>query len=227
MESKITNPLIKSRINKIDYELKLFFENVFIQDKFYKTGYFQISANKVSFLRESKEFKRLELLAIINQPDLLKDDVKWSYSTNPLNENAMWIDRVSKLDKVSEDMKNVLEELRFDESYIMDLECIVDTINESIVSDYIETEEDAYAINTFKKILEKYGISTSDFLESVYTVNENFINQASDRIVKLFHNSDIKISDMFKIEQEFQSMENVGWCVFKEGYIEINYTPNF
>jgi hypothetical protein len=71
MESNIMNPEIKTKINRIDYELKEFFENVYIKDKFYKTGFFEITANLVSYIKESRDHKRVEVKIIINQPDLL------------------------------------------------------------------------------------------------------------------------------------------------------------
>ena len=117
MENKNMNPEVKSKINRIDFELKSFFENVYIKDKFYKTGFFEITANKVSYVKESRDHKRLEVKVIINQPDLLLDPVKWSYSTNPLIENALWIDRFSSFDNISEEIIQIVKECRFDESY--------------------------------------------------------------------------------------------------------------
>lgn len=39
----------KSRINKIDFELKNLFENVFITEKSYKHFFFEINANSTFF----------------------------------------------------------------------------------------------------------------------------------------------------------------------------------
>lgn len=225
MESKTMNPEIKQKINKIDFELKSFFENVYIKDKFYKTGFFEITANKVSFIKESREHKRLEVKVIINQPDLLNDLVKWSYSTNPLNENALWIDRVSPFENISQDIIQIVEECRFDESYLMDLESLVDVINEDL--SLVEDSPKVTVVDQYNKVFKKYAVGITMEQSEVHSVNENFISQASDRVVRFYHNSDIKISDMFKIESEVKSLENTNWVVFKEGYIEINFTPNF
>ena len=219
------NPEIKQKINKIDFELKSFFENVYIKDKFYKTGFFEITANKVSFIKESREHKRLEVKVIINQPDLLNDLVKWSYSTNPLNENALWIDRVSPFENISQDIIQIVEECRFDESYLMDLESLVDVINEDL--SLVEDSPKVTVVDQYNKVFKKYAVGITMEQSEVHSVNENFISQASDRVVRFYHNSDIKISDMFKIESEVKSLENTNWVVFKEGYIEINFTPNF
>jgi hypothetical protein len=56
--------------------------------------------------------------------------------------------------------------------------------------------------------------------------NESAFTTVSDRIITLNHNSDIKISDMFKIESQINSIEGVNWTVFKEGFIEISWTPS-
>jgi hypothetical protein len=216
------NPEVKSRINKIDFELKQVFENVFIKEKYYKTGYFEISANKVCYLKESKEYKRLESKVIINQPDLLQDFVKWSYSTNPLNESAIWLDRVSSFEELSTDIINIVEEIRLHEDYIFNLEPIIDIINEDATFD--EEVEEKTKIDIMSDLLNTFNISVTSHNVMVVS-NESAFTTVSDRIITLNHNSDIKISDMFKIESQINSMEGVNWTVFKEGFIEISWTP--
>lgn len=225
MENKNMNPEVKSKINRIDFELKSFFENVYIKDKFYKTGFFEITANKVSYVKESRDHKRLEVKVIINQPDLLLDPVKWSYSTNPLIENALWIDRFSSFDNISEEIIQIVKECRFDESYIMDLESVVDVINEDVQIKDIEKEYDIQ--DSIFTILEKYKVDVTMKQSQVHSINENFISNPSDRIVRYYHNTDLKVSEKFKIESEMLSLENVNWCLFKEEYLEVNYTPTF
>lgn len=219
------NPEVKSRINKIDFELKAFFENVYIKEKYYKTGYFEISANTIGFIFETKEYKRVEAKVIINQPELLQDNIKWSYSTNPLDENALWLDRTSTLETISLDIINIIKEKRLSEDYIFNLEPIVDMINEDVDHENLEKEFDTQ--DSIFSILEKYGVDVMKKETLVHSVNENFLNDASDRLIKFYHNTDLKISDKFKIESEMLVLENVNWCLFKEDHIEINYTPSF
>jgi len=219
------NPEVKSRINKIDFELKAFFENVYIKEKYYKTGYFEISANTIGFVFETKEYKRIEAKVIINQPELLLDNIKWSYSTNPLDENALWLDRTSTLETISLDIINIIKERRLSEDYIFNLEPIVDMINEDVNEENLEKEFDTQ--DSIFSILEKYKVSITKKETQVHSVNENFLNDASDRLIKFYHNTDLKISDKFKIESEMLVLENVNWCLFKEDHIEINYTPSF
>ena len=219
------NPEVKSRINKIDFELKAFFENVYIKEKYYKTGYFEISANTIGFIFETKEYKRVEAKVIINQPELLQDNIKWSYSTNPLDENALWLDRTSTLETISLDIINIIKEKRLSEDYIFNLEPIVDVINEDVDHENLEKEFDTQ--DSIFSILEKYGVDVMKKENLVHSVNENFLNDASDRLIKFYHNTDLKISDKFKIESEMLVLDNVNWCLFKEDHIEINYTPSF
>ena len=222
------NPEVKSRINKIDFELKAFFENVYIKEKFYKTGYFEISANKITYLNESEEYKRLEAKLIINQPDLLQDKIKWSYSTNPLDENSIWLDRLSTMETISEDIINIIKEKRLNEDYIFNVESIVEEINEEMVyKEEIETEEPPVTMmDQVKNLIEYYNVSVNNTTEEVIT-NENSFVTSSDRIIKLYHNSDIKISDMFRIESAVNNLEEVNWTLFKEGFVEICWTPSF
>lgn len=219
------NSEVKSRINKIDFELKAFFENVYIKEKYYKTGYFEISANTIGFVFETKDYKRLEAKVIINQPDLLQENIKWSYSTNPLDENALWLDRMSTIETISLDIINIIKEKRLSEDYIFNLEPIVDVINEDI--DYENLEKEFDTQDSIFSILEKYGVDVMKKETLVHSVNENFLSDASDRLIKFYHNTDLKISDKFKIESETLALENVNWCLFKEDHIEINYTPSF
>jgi hypothetical protein len=217
------NPEVKSRINKIDFELKQVFENVFIKEKYYKTGYFEISANKVVYLKESREYKRLEAKLIINQPDLLQEQVRWSYSTNPLVENTIWLDRVSPIEDLSKDIISIVEEKRLNEDYIFNVEAIVDMINEDTSFD--EEVEQKTKLDFISDVLTNFNIEVKS--QNVVVVsNESAFSTASDRIITLNHNSDIKISDMFKIESQINSIEGVNWTVFKEGFIEISWTPS-
>jgi len=217
------NPEVKSRINKVDFELKQVFENVFIKEKYYKTGYFEISANKVVYLKESKEFKRLEAKVIINQPDLLQEQVRWSYSTNPLVESGIWLDRVSPIEDLSKDITNIVEERRVSEDYIFNLEPIVDMINEDASFD--EEIEQKTKIDVISDFLSNFNVEVKSHNVTVVS-NESAFTTVSDRIITLNHNSEIKISDMFKIESQINSIEGVNWTVFKEGFIEISWTPS-
>ena len=147
--------------------------------------------------------------------------VNWSYCLNPLNENSEWLDRVSHIDILSQDIINIVEEKRLNENYILDVEPIVDMINESSETEEIEE------INNFDKmsdVLSSFNIEVINRTVDVIS-NENY-NTASDRIIKFYHNSGIKISDMFKIESEMNKFGGVNWTLFKEGFVEVSWTPS-
>jgi hypothetical protein len=214
------NPQVLSIINRIDRELKESFENVFIKEKYFKTGYFDISANKVVLIKETKEWKRLEAKVIINQTDLLNEMVDWSYCLNPINENSEWLDRVSHIDILSQDIINIVDEKRLDEKYVLEVEPIVDMINESKETEEIEEKTQ---MDSMSDVLNSFNLVVTSKRVDVIS-NESF-NKASDRIIKFFHNGDIKISDKFKIESEIGKLDGVNWTLFKEGFVEVSWTP--
>ena len=50
------------------------------------------------------------------------------------------------------------------------------------------------------------------------------MEQKPDSVFKFYHGSDIKVSEMFKMESEINANEGVNWVLFKQGFIEINYS---
>jgi hypothetical protein len=109
------------------------------------------------------------------------------------------------------------------ENYILDVEPIVDMINEDAYFD--EEMEQKTKIYVMYDILNTFNVSVTSHNVMVVS-NESAFTTVSDRIIRFNHNSDIKVSDMFKIESQINSMEGVNWTVFKEGFIEISWTPS-
>jgi len=217
---------IKSRINKLDFDLKEFFENVQIKSKFYKTAFFDINANKVCHVKECNDYKRLEVKAIINTPDLIKDVICWSYSTNPLKNNV-WIDRTSTYDNLSEDIINIFREKRFDHMYLLDVEPILDVIHEEdIVISQQEDDHQVYKIeNTIKNILENgYGIDITSIEYDINLIKEDLRVNESTEVMEVSYRGDISMSNKFKIEDELNSMDGVNYTIFKENKILVNIT---
>jgi hypothetical protein len=52
------------------------------------------------------------------------------------------------------------------------------------------------------------------------------MTKSGDITINLYHNSDIKVSDKFKIESQINSNDGVNWTLFKEGFIEVNLSRN-
>jgi len=216
---------IKSNINKIDYDLKNLFENVYIKEKTLGNQfYFEIKANSTFFnINESMDWKRAESIVKIAKSDLTSDMVKWSYSINPLNESADWIERVSKIDTVAKDIYETITKSRMDKSYFESLESIVESINESVTE---ITKDDL--IDKLKEVAARFEveIKTVEKLAAPVLEGNQFMTKSGDVTIKLYHNSDIKVSDKFKIESEINSNDGVNWTLFKEGFIEVNLSRN-
>ena len=213
---------IKLIINKIDYDLKSLFENVYITEKSLGNQfYFDISANSTFLnlnMNETKAYQRAEVKVKISKKDLIGNNIKWSYSVNPLNESADIIERVSSIDNIAKDIYEVITKSRMEKSYFESLEYIVESINENVSEVVDKTIEDKIV-----GIISKFGIKVDRFENSVKIIEGNQFDRIKDITYKFYHNGDIKLSDMFKIEQNINSNSGVNWTVFKKGFIEVNY----
>lgn len=209
---------LKSNINKIDFGLKSLLENVYITEKTIGNRYFfEISAN--GLFNESVGSQRREAVVRIDKWDLLNTSIRWSYSTNPLNENSDWIERVSSLDMVASDIYDVLKTKKMDSAYFESLETVVDMINESVETQDIEKT----LIENVQGILEKYGVKTLEIKTDIVPIYENSgFPVGVEKTIIIPHSSNIKVSEMFMIESEMKSLPGVNWILFKEGFMEIN-----
>jgi hypothetical protein len=216
---------IKSNINKIDYDLKNLFENVYIKEKTLGNQfYFEIKANSTFFnINESMDWKRAESIVKIVKSNLASDMIKWSYCINPLNESSDWIDRVSNIDTIAKDIYETITKSRMDKSYFESLESIVESINESVTE---ITKDDL--IDKLREIAARFEVEIKTVKKSTTPVLEGnqFMTKSGDITINLYHNSDIKVSDKFKIESEINSNDSVNWTLFKEGFIEVNLSRN-
>ena len=80
-------PNIKFNINKIDFELKKLFENVYVTEKSVNSNFLlEISANKLVDYTDCK--KRVSVLIEINKNDIISENIKWSYYINPIIYNT-------------------------------------------------------------------------------------------------------------------------------------------
>ena len=211
---------IKLIINKIDYDLKSLFENVYITEKSLGNQfYFEISANSTFLnLNEMKSWQRAEVKVKISKRDLIGNNIKWSYSVNPLNESADIIERVSSIDNIAKDIYEVITKSRMEKSYFESLEYIVESINENVSEVVDKTIEDKLV-----DVISQLGIKVDRFENSVKIIEGNQFDRIKDITYKFYHSGDIKLSDMFKIEQNINSNSGVNWTVFKKGFIEVNY----
>jgi len=110
-----------------------------------------------------------------------------------------------------------------DKSYFESLESIVESINESVTE---ITKDDL--IDKLKEVAARFEveIKTVEKLAAPVLEGNQFMTKSGDVTIKLYHNSDIKVSDKFKIESEINSNDGVNWTLFKEGFIEVNLSRN-
>jgi hypothetical protein len=209
------NPNVKANINQIDFDLKNLFENVFIIEKTSKDKYlFEIKVDSI-FLFESDK-KRVGIRIDIDKNDMTSNNIRWTYYTNPLLESSDKIERISHIDMFANDVMDIATNKRMVTEYFDALESIVDKINESY------TEVEVSISDKVKSIVSSY-ITVSDI--STYLVeNKNFNDAKTDYKIKINHIGEIKISDKFKIEQNINANPLVNYTIFREGYIEVDYT---
>lgn len=206
---------IIQNINKIDFELKNIFENVFITEKNIKNQHLiLIDVNSV-FLFESCK-KRVNIKIEINKFDLVGNNIKWTYLTNPLNESSDKIERVSDISTITNDILDIVNKKRMVTEYFESLEPIFDKINENF------SEKEVEITDKIKNIVSKYiSITTVD---KVLIENKQFTDTKPGYKFILKHDGEIKLSDMFKIEQNINCLPNVNYTTFKENHIEVDYS---
>lgn len=211
---------IKTNINKIDFDLKNLFENVKIEEK--NKGnkfYFEIKANSTFFnINESQEWKRAESIVRIEKSDLISPFVKWSYSSNPLNESTDWVERVSNIETIATDIFETITKSRMDKSYFESLETIVESINESSTQEI--TKDDL--IQKLKEVAIRFQLEVSKTTQE--KIIKESIGSQPDLKIKLYHNRELKMSEKFGIESAMINIEGVNWVLCKEGFIEINFS---
>lgn len=104
---------LKYNINKIHGDLLNNFETVSIKEKSnLKFGnYFEISSTNEGF----------EVKMILTKKDIELSNIKWSYFSNPLNENSDLVERTSNIDNITNDIKDIISKKRFDSEYLSEI----------------------------------------------------------------------------------------------------------
>lgn len=188
---------IKQNINKIDFDLKKLFENVYIAEKADKGNfYFSITANKMFLFEGCK--KRIEVKVDINKNDLNSTIVKWNYSLNPLNESAEKIERVSYIQNIANEIFDVASNRRMIKEYFDALEAHVDLINENTTGNLNED----LILSSIKKYIQPKNIDRTKDL------------------IKLTVES-LKMSDKFNLEKDLLATEKVEYVSFDDNSVKI------
>jgi hypothetical protein len=220
----VTTLEIKQRINKLDFELKEIFENVYIQEKSVGSQFFfTINCNGEFWnLNESQSFQRVEVKLVIHKSDLLKDVVNWSYSSDPSNESAHWVEKMSNFDFLSKDIEDVIINCRMDESYFQNLPFVMENLNEDSPEEYVDNDG-----KFLKNKIENLGVSVDevDQEDKIQLETNSFMTTKPEKKYFFYHHSDLKMGDKFLLEQELNKIDGVNYTIFKEGVIEINFAP--
>ena len=210
------NQSIKSNINRIDYDLKELFSDVKITEKTHFDKYFFEIKSEGIFenLLESNSNKLAKSIVLIEKKSLESDLINWKYSINPNNSKADFIERVSTIERIAEDIHNTIVKKQMDMDYLSSLpEVEVEEEEEEQVDKEETTEE------KILNIVDNFNISVYDMQS---TVNESNIFEFPTRNFFIYH-SGLKMSDRFKIESEILKLENVNYIFFDEEYIKVNH----
>lgn len=215
---------IKQRINKLDYDLKEIFENVYIQEKSVGNQFFfSINCNGEFWnLKESNSYQRVEVKLVIHKSDLIKDPISWSYSSDPSNENAHWIDKASNMESLASDIEDVVLNCRMVESYFENLPFVLENLNEDSPEEYVDNNG-----KFIKNKIESMGVAVDevDQEERPQLEGNSFMTTKPEIKYSFYHHSDLKMSDKFLIEQELNKIDGVNYSILKDGVIEINFSP--
>jgi hypothetical protein len=194
-------PIIKQNINKIDFNLKKLFENVYVTEKCDKNNFFlEISANKLVNFENCN--KRVNVKIEINKNDILSENIKWSYFINPLNESIGKIERISNINNIADDINDIVENKRMINEYFNALEPIVELILED--NKVVDTLS-----SNISKVVEKYAKIDN-------------INDCGDYSL-ITTNENIKLSDKFNIEKDLLKNENIEFISFDDNIIKVTF----
>ncbi len=217
---------IRMNINKIDNDLKSLFKIVDIKEKTVgKNFYFEISATSdFQNLTESFETKRAKVVVRIEKRFLQQEClemINWSYSVNPLRESSDWIERTSNIENLSKDIRNVVLKKQLSSEYMKTLKTVFEEIEEEIQDVEVEVEPQ----ERIKDLLDDLEVPVTKVETQVLESFEMF--SVPDRVFRYHHQGWIKLSDMFRIETVLLNQEGVNLVLFKENYIEVNFSPAF
>jgi hypothetical protein len=218
---------IRMNINKIDNDLKSLFKKVEIDEKTIgRNFYFEIKATSdFPNLTESFVTKRASIVVRIEKKFLQSENpgvVIWSYSVNPLKESSEWIERSSKIERLSKDIQSVIVKKQLSKDYIDTFRSVFEKTEEDI--EEVE-EEEVEPHQKIKELLDTLEVSVTSVETQVLESFEMF--SIPDRVFRYHHKGWIKLSDMFRIETVLLNQEGVNLVLFKENYIEVNFSPVF
>lgn len=201
--------IVKTNLNRIDFELKELYSNVKISEKnTHNKFFFQIEAVGNFQLFESNQSRQVKSLVLIEKNNLNFEKIKWQYCINPSNPNSDFIDRVSNVDELTKDIYETVTKKKMDISYLKSTPVVYEMINENLDKEVGDKtiEDEIFSI------VEKFEIQVED-------INTENIN--GRRYLKIYHNG-LKVSDKFKLESKINELDGVNFVSFTDDFIKIN-----
>lgn len=202
---------IKSNLNRIDFELKEFYDQVNISEKVTPNKfYFQILA-KGTFegLFENNDNREVKTLVLIEKNNLNFETVNWKYCVNPENPNSDFIERVSKIEELAKDIHSTVTKKQMDINYLRNTPSVFEKINENFQEPISENTH----IDQILRIVESFNFDIE---------NIELENNYGNKHLKIYHNG-IKVSDKFALESKLNKLDNVNFVSYIDDTIRINY----
>lgn len=100
---------LKAHTNKIHADLLQNFDDVQISEK--------ASLKFGEYIELKATSQNKELIIIVEKRQLELDKFNWSYYSNPISQDFL-VERVSTVDNLLEDVRDIFEKNRFDQEYL-------------------------------------------------------------------------------------------------------------
>ena len=200
---------VKINLNRLDYNLKELYSEVKITEKStHNQFFFQIEATgRFENLLESSETREVKSLVFIEKNNLNFEEVKWSYSVDPTDSNADFIERISKIDELAQDIHNTVSKRQMDSSYLKKTPVLYELINENstvIEEDPLEKE--------ILRLVEKFDVTKDDL------VTEKVLGK---RHFKIYYKK-MSISEKLKLETKLNNLDGISYISFIDDFIKVN-----
>jgi len=200
---------VKINLNRLDYNLKELYSDVKITERTtHNKFFFQIEAiGRFENLLESNETREVKSLVLIEKNDLNFEEVKWSYSVDPTNSKADFIERISKVEELARDIYNTVSKRQMDSAYLKRTPVLYELINENlnvIEEDPLEKE--------IIGIVEKFDVSIEDMITEKVKGKKH---------LKIYYKK-MSISDKLKLEAKLNNLQGVSYISFIDDFIKVN-----
>lgn len=118
----ITKIEYTQKLNQLDNQLKDYFDVVKIVEKVDKSNFY------FEFLVEKEiNHKNVEVKFFIPMKDFANSTLHWSYLSNPKDSNSYLVERVSAIENIANDVKEIVDKNKLDSIYLENLKSNIKT----------------------------------------------------------------------------------------------------